>query len=73
MLGPTIFNIFVKDIDSGVKCILSKFADDTKLWSEVNRQEGWDSIQSNLDRLDQWAQVKLSKFNKSKRKILHLG
>jgi len=50
-----------------------KLADDNEVWGAVNPSEGQTVIQRDLDRLEQWAQVNLRRFNKSKCKVLHLG
>ncbi|KAK4810513.1 hypothetical protein QYF61_004293 [Mycteria americana] len=57
--GPVLFNSFINDLDAGVECTISKFAEDTKL--------------GGADRLEHWAIINGMKFNKTKCRVLHLG
>ena len=38
--GPTLFLMFINDLEDGVQSRLLNFADDTKLCTEVTKEEG---------------------------------
>jgi len=69
VLGPVLF---ISDIHSAIECTLSKFAENTKLSGAVDTPEGWDVIQEDLDKVEEWAQVNLMRFNKAECKVLHV-
>uniref|UniRef100_UPI00109F2E4C uncharacterized protein LOC114596483 n=1 Tax=Podarcis muralis TaxID=64176 RepID=UPI00109F2E4C len=73
VLGPVLFNIFINDLDDGLRGILIKFADDTKLGGVANTPEDRITLQNDLDSLENWAKTNKMNFNREKCKVLHLG
>ncbi|GAB0179846.1 mitochondrial enolase superfamily member 1 [Grus japonensis] len=81
VLGPVLFNIFVNDLDEGIKCTLMSVCYFIILMTqscELNlkgKQLFWsaEALQRELDRLENWAITSCMRFNKGKCQILHLG
>ena len=76
VLGPTLFLIFINDIDLVVDSIatyLSKFADDTKLFRCVRSEADKDALQSDINALLQWSEDWQMAFNADKCKVMHFG
>ena len=73
VLGPLLFNIYINDLDGGVKSKLFKLADDTNLGGEVDSRGGGDQIQESIDTCIDWAKDWQMEFNLSKCKVLGMG
>lgn len=52
VLVPEMLNIFFGDMDSGMKCVLSKSAEDITLCGAATTLEKRDAIQRDLDMLE---------------------
>lgn len=50
-----LLNIFINELDDGIESTLTEFVDDTKPGDEVDTSEGWDILQRDLGRLEEWA------------------
>lgn len=64
-MGPVLFNVFINDLDAGIEGIPIKFKEDTK-GGVVDTLEGRETLQRDLDKLDDWAITNHIKFNKGK-------
>ena len=73
VLGPLLFVVYINDLPDCVTSSIYLFADDTKLFREVNTPEDAELFQADLDQLVQWSEDWLLRFHPDKCKIMKIG
>jgi len=73
VLGPTLFLIYINDIEDMIESTIRLFADDTKLFNITETPSDNEQIQRDTDRLSKWSDTWLLKFNTDKCSTLHYG
>ena len=72
-MGPLLFILYVNDLPSQVKSYCKLFADDAKLYKDLENLEDFEMIQDDLNKLCLWTTNWLLFFNAEKCKVLHIG
>ena len=72
IIGPLLFVIFINDIGEGISenSSISLYADDTKLYREINNDQDHEVLQQDINVLSNWATNNLMRFHPDKCKIL---
>jgi hypothetical protein len=73
VLGPLLFIIFINDLPELVKAALFLFADDSKIWKEIEGQHDKVSLQEDLNAMEQWSKTWLLEFHPDKLKLIHMN
>ena len=74
VLGGTLFDIFIDDIDvAAFLAWIWKFADDSKVAKLIANDKDGQEMQSIINNLAQWAAKWEMRFNVGKCKVLHMG
>jgi hypothetical protein len=55
VLGPILFATYINDMPECVDAVAYLFADDTKLYKEIKREEDSEKLQKDLDSLQKWS------------------
>ena len=70
---PLLFLIFINDIDTGILNTILKFADDIKLYGKAVSPADILQLQSDLNKLCEWAEEWQMRFNVAKCNVMHIG
>ena len=63
VLGPILFVVYINDLPDAVNSSKFLFADDTKILRQITTRHDSDSLQNDLDSLEDWSERWLLRFN----------
>ena len=70
---PILFLLFVNELPSWIRSSMKMFADDSKIWRRIKTQSDGNGLQEDLNRLVNWSQEWMLRFNPEKCKVMHIG
>ncbi|KAK4305922.1 hypothetical protein Pmani_022196 [Petrolisthes manimaculis] len=73
VLGPILFVIYIHDLIANLESAASLFTDDAKIYKTIRTEADVETLQRNMERLNEWSRKWLLTFNASKCKIMHIG
>ena len=73
VLGPILFVMYINDLPASVQSEIRLFADDTKLFTRSDLEGATETLQKDLDLLQNWSEKWLLRFHPEKCHVLKLG
>ena len=73
MLGPTLFVVFINDMPDVITSISKMYADDAKVFRQIETSADTATLQNDLDHITDWSLIWQMNFNVNKCKHLHIG
>ena len=75
ILGPILFVLFINDLPEGLNpgTDLALYADDTKIWRTILSETDHETLQKDIDYLNNWATMNKMKFHPQKCKVVSVA
>ena len=72
VLGPLLFLLYINDLPQNIQSQVRLFADDTAVYLTVNSHEAANTLQADLDTLQEWELTWDMEFNPCKCQVMHI-
>ncbi len=73
VLGPVIFLIYMNDLPEFMNSFIKIFADNTKIFRRIEKADDCKALQSDINKLEEWANLWQMKFHPEKCEDIRIG